>query len=219
MDSPWKDEALEALLDYSKLRDMPYKHAYRSGERILVTDGCLILRLAVERPETLEALKPFPMQEQIEAWKYPVALFRVDVGTLADWAKNDEPLITDCLECEGIGSVAISPEDYDPEAEDKHGPCEECDGVGSVAGHASYGWLTSKRVVDRRYVEMIVATAAETDTIDVRAMSHQPDAGIRFRAKHWDAFLMPFREKSLPAKAAISAPLWSPEPVLEGEHA
>lgn len=199
------DEALDALLEYSIFRESPHDQAYRSGSRIMVSDGCLILRLAVEKPENLGSLTEFPFQSTLDAWKFPIELFRVDVGTLAAWAKNDDLMIVKCPNCEGGTATAVG--------------CGECEGAGKVPGHISYGWLTAKRLVDRRYVEMIVAIAAEADVIDVRAQSHEATAVLRFRAPHWDAYLMPIAVGDVSDDEAKAPPLWTPAPVLEGVHA
>lgn len=195
-------EACGALLDYARACEMPYQVAYRSGSRILVTDGRLVLRVTPEHERELEPFDEFPMHAELRAWRFPVLLFRSDVKTLSDWAANDMPLLGPC------------PVD----GESGHdGSCELCDGTGYIVGDPAFGWITSKRVVDRRYVELIAACASDTDVVEVKARSHDPTAGLRFRGTGWDAFLMPFAK--LPPGADAAAPLWTPQPVLQGEHA
>lgn len=212
MPSKQAPEALRALIDNAKMRmRQPFEKAFRSNGRILATDGCLIIRIVPDDPDELEDFEPFGdvVQKTVDSWRWPIELFKVDHKTIAEWAKNDRPLIVKCdaLKClDGI----------DAEMESK---CTECDGAGVTAGEAAPGWLTSKRLVDRRYIELIVATASETEVIEVRAMAHNPGDGLRFIGKRWDALLMPFREGSLFDDIDIAPPLFTPAQILEGQNA
>ena len=46
-------DALSALLDFARIRDTSHVTGYRSGKRLLVTDGCLVLRLEPDDPVEL----------------------------------------------------------------------------------------------------------------------------------------------------------------------
>lgn len=208
-------DAMTALLDYSKLRDTEHVEAYRSGEFVLVTDGALVLRVKPGDPDELEAFQPFTKQAEIDAMRFPVKLFRVDTTTLADWARNETPLIGECSECDG-GKVEVDEIDGEP-CDPTTVDCFECDGTMATLGRADYGWLTTKRLVDRRYVELIAAIARDHDVIDVRAQSHDVESGIRFRGPDWSALLMPCRDNG--HARDVTPPLWRPQPVLEGENA
>ena len=220
--NPQAPEALRALIENAKIRMRePFEKAFRSNGWILATDGCLIIRIKPDDPDELEDFEPFgsECQKTMDSWRYPIELFKVDHKTLAEWARNDKPLIVPCPECGGDGQVLV---DEDPDGdgiEETSVGCYECGGDGVTSGVIAAGWLTSKRMVDRRYVELIVATASESEVIEVRAMAHNPGDGLRFIGKRWDALLMPLRDGATFDDIDIAPPLFTPAQILEGENA
>jgi hypothetical protein len=210
---------MSALLDLAKLRELANSRCadseprpkfdipYRIGSMITVTDGCLIVRVAGESIGDLETLPEFPSQREVTGWRFPTKLFRCDRDTLADWAECQDYLLLSCESCL----------DFDDSVD-----CADCAGTGSAIGPPSFGWLTPRRLVDRRYVELIAMVASNDEVIDVRAQSPGHKAIIRFRGRGWDAFLAPFEpETAIASDVWVTAahPLWTPQRVLEGDNA